>query len=154
MSIATLTTRADLLSRFLMAALQVESLKSCTTLNELRKAIESLPSGLDDTYSSTWAQIKAQSKLRSLLARRAIIWLVYAGRQLKISELQHALAVRCDKENFDNGDIAHQEVILSVCCGLIVVDRESQIVRFVREYISCIITPRQANGKILRLHCT
>ena len=66
---------------------------------------------------------------------RAIIWLTYAKRPLKISELQHALAVHRGAKNFDEDDVAAEETIISVCCGLIVIDRESQIVPFVRECI-------------------
>jgi hypothetical protein len=136
-SSATPTTKADLssISRFLIASLQVESLSSCTTVNELRKATESFSSDIDDTYSSTWIRIKDQFERGFSLATRAIIWLVYACRPLKISELQHALAVQRDAESFDDDDVAAEETILSVCRGLIVVDRESQIVRFVRKYI-------------------
>ncbi len=110
-------------------------MKNCTTVNELRKATESLSSDINDTYSSTWARIQAQSERRFSLATRAIIWLVYVCRPLKITELQHALAVQCGAETFDVDDVATEDMILSVCCGLIVVDSGSQIVRFVRESI-------------------
>jgi hypothetical protein len=126
-------TRADSLSRFLIAPLQIESLKSCTTVNELRKTAESLSSDIGDTYSSTWERIKAQSESAVALATRIIVWLTYASRPLKITELQHALAVQRGAETFDDDDVAPEETIVSVCCGLIVVDRESQIVPFVRE---------------------
>jgi hypothetical protein len=72
---------------------------------------------------------------------------------LKISELQHALAVQRGAETIDDDDVAAEETILSVCCGLIVVDTESQIVRFVREYLGVLKILRQADARILRLHC-
>jgi len=102
----------------LIAPLQIESLKSCTTINELRKTTESLSSDIEDTYSSTWERIKAQSESAVALATRAIIWLTYANRPLKITELQHALAVQLDAETFDDDDVAPEETIVSVCCGL------------------------------------
>ncbi len=68
------------------------------------------------------------------LATRAIILLTYAYRPLRITELQHALAVSDDAETFDGDGVVAEEVIVSVCCGLIVVDEESKIVRLVREY--------------------
>jgi len=113
----------------LVAPLQIESLKGCTTVNQLRQATEPFSSDINDTYSYTWARIKAQSESGFSLATRAIIWLVYACRPLKISELQHALAIQPGAETFDDDDIATVETILSVCCGLIIVDRESHIVR-------------------------
>lgn len=80
-------------------------------------------------------RIKAQRENHFLLARQAIIWLVHAHRPLKISEFRHALGVQLGAEIFDEYDIANEDTILLVCCGLIVVDRESQIVGFVRECI-------------------
>jgi hypothetical protein len=47
--------------------------------------------------------------------------------------LQHALAVSDDAETFDGDGVVVEQVIVSVCCGLIVVDKESKIVRLVRE---------------------
>jgi hypothetical protein len=117
----------------LVAALQIVSLKDSTTVNQLRSAINSFSSDIDKIYSSSWQRIKAQSKERVLLAERAILWLTYAYRPLKIAELQHALAVQC--ETFDDDDVAGEDMIVSVCCGLVIVDRESQIARLVREHV-------------------
>ena len=69
------------------------------------------------------------------LAMRAITLLTYAYRSLKITELLHALSVSKD-EIFDGDDVVPEQVIISVCCGLIVVDEKSKEVRLVREY-SC-----------------
>jgi hypothetical protein len=124
------------LRRFLVAALHIESLKNSTTVTQLRKAAGSLKSdSIHEIYSASWERIKAQPKERFLLAERAITWLTYAYRPLKIIELQHALACQCDGETFDNDDVADKELIVSVCYGLIVIDNESQIVRLVRECV-------------------
>jgi hypothetical protein len=119
----------------LVAALQIGSLKNSTTVNQLRKATNLLSSDINDIYSSSWKRIKAQSKERVWLAKGTIIWLTYAYRPLKITELQHALAVQYDGEAFDDDDVASEDMIVSVCCGLVVVDRESQIARLVREHV-------------------
>ena len=119
-----------------MTALQIESLEESTTVNELRKAAKSFSSDIDNLYSSTWKRIEAQSKKRVSLAKRAIIWLTYTFRPLKVIELQHALAVQPSTATFDGDDVATEEMIVSVCCGLVVIDAESQTVRLVREHIS------------------
>lgn len=113
--------------------LQIESLKNSTTINQLRKAANSFPSNIHDIYSASWARIKAQSYERASLAEGAIIWLTYAFRPLRITELQHALAVQRDGEGFDDDDIADEETIVSASCGLIGIDGESRVVRLVRE---------------------
>jgi len=125
--------------RFLAAALQIESLESCTSINNLRKAIKSLPSDLDDIYRSTLKRIKTQTEEELSLAARAITLLTHAYRSLEITELQHALGVPYnDTEIFNDGDVVKEAVIVSVCCGPIVVDKESKTVRLVREY-SCLL---------------
>jgi hypothetical protein len=81
------------------------------------------------------------------LAKTTICWIIYAKRQLKPAELQHALAVH--NWNKDAGDEQEGEVrekkeiqnlqdyllpvndILSVCAGLLTVDKERNIIRFV-----------------------
>jgi len=125
------------LQRFLAAALQIESLKICTSINNLRKAVKSLPSDLDDIYRSTLKRIKTQTEEDISLAARAITLLTHAYRTLEITELQHALGVPYNNtETFNDGDVVDEGAIVSVCCGLIVVDKESETVRLVREY-SC-----------------
>lgn len=119
--------------RFLAAALHIEALATCTTKNEFRNAVESLPSSTEDMYKSTLHRIQAQNEKFASLATRAIIWLTYACRSLEITELQHALAVSHERQLFDNDDVTPEELIVSSCCGLIVVDRRSRVVRLARE---------------------
>jgi hypothetical protein len=118
----------------LIAALQIDSLNRSISVNNVRKAVNSLPSGLNALYESTWGRIKAQTEEEVLLATSALVWLTYAYQSLTIEELQHALAVSDDLERFDEDDIAMEELIVSVCCGLVVVDARSRIIRLVREY--------------------
>ena len=125
-------------SRFLLAALQIDGLKDCTSVKKLRTAVESLPSGLHDLYERTWERIEAQTEDKVSLATRAIIWLTHAYEPLSVRKLQHAMVVLDEGEGFDDDDIVAEELIVSVCCGLIVVDHESRIVRLVREWILCI----------------
>ena len=119
----------------MIAALQIDSLSRSISVNHVRKAVNSLPSGLNSLYECTLARIEAQTEEEVLLATKALIWLTYAYQSLTIEDLQHVLAVSDVSERFDEDDIAMEELIVSVCCGLIVVDAQSRIVRLVREYI-------------------
>ena len=121
--------------RFLLAALQIGSWKHCTTVNELRKTVNSLPSGLDAFYERTLERIESQTTTEISVAMKAILSLTFAFRSLSIAELQHALPVPDDSEGFDGDDITEENVIVSVCFGLITIDKLSGIVRLVREYI-------------------
>jgi hypothetical protein len=134
----------------LLTALQIDGLKGCTSVKTLREAVDSLPSGLNALYECTCSRIKSQTKNEVSLATKAIIWLTYAYRPLKITELQHALAV--SDERFDEDDVAAKELIVSVCCGLIVVDKQSGIVRLVRKYITCSAKTADGEPTKIRLH--
>ncbi|TFK23447.1 hypothetical protein FA15DRAFT_745227, partial [Coprinopsis marcescibilis] len=118
---------------FLVAALHIESLQRTTTLKNLRKSLELLPSGVEDSYRSTWQRILSQSEEEAEQAKLAISWLTYAKRTLTITELVNALAVSQEDEAFDEDDILDPDLLLSVCCGLITVEEQSSHVRLVRE---------------------
>jgi hypothetical protein len=60
-----------------------------------------------------------------LLAESAII---------SVEDRRTSACARSDGETLDNDDVADEEKILSVCCGLVVTDTESQIIRLVCEY--------------------
>ena len=48
-----------------------------------------------------------------------------------MKELQHALAVEPDKSEPDEENLPDEELLTSVCAGLVIVDRESNIIRLV-----------------------
>ena len=105
--------------RFLLAALQIDSSKHCTSVNGLRKTVNSLPSGLDAFYKRTLERIESQTTTEISLA---ILSLTFAFRSLSIAELQHALPVSDESEGLDGDDITEDNVIVSVCFGLITID--------------------------------
>ena len=82
-------------------------------------------------YERTWERIEDQTDDEVSLARKVVIWLTHAYRPLKVTELQHAVAVPDEGDGFDEGDVTAEELIISVCCGLIMVDQQSRIVRLV-----------------------
>lgn len=120
-------------SRFLMARLQMDSLTDKTTPKALKKALEELPKGsgaLTATYDMVMQRITDQRPGFQSLAIRALTWITYAERLLCITELRHALAIEPGEPEFDEDNLDDIDQILSVCCGLVIVNRESQIVRF------------------------
>jgi hypothetical protein len=121
----------------LLTALQISSLKDTISVKGLLKAIDSLPAGLNALYECTFRRIETQAENKASLARKAIIWLIYAYRSLTITELQHALALSDETEKFDEDEVSPEKFIVSACCGLIVADKQSRTVRLVREYMTC-----------------
>jgi hypothetical protein len=78
-------------------------------------------------------RIEQQTKSRKMLARRVLSWVTYSRRHLSLKELQHALAVAPGMKEVDEEDIYNQDLLTSVCVGLVVLDEQSSIIRFVRE---------------------
>lgn len=93
-------------------------------------------------YSTTLERINAQPGTKPQLARQILTWLSYARRGLSVDDLRYALAIRLSHPIPPNEDIVDplslvdEHVLLSVCCGLVVVDKalnDSRSFRLVRE---------------------
>jgi len=76
-------------------------------------------------------RIKGQKPGFRQLAETVLTWIICATRPLKTPELQHALAVEVGEPELDEDNIPEVEVMISVCAGLVTVDRESNVVRLV-----------------------
>src|SRR6185503_5211905 len=57
--------------------------------------------------------------------------IICAKRPLTTSELQHALAVEVGEQELDIENLPQIEDMVSVCAGLVTVDKESSIIRLV-----------------------
>jgi hypothetical protein len=108
-----------------------------TTINsrEVRKTLRNLPKDTNDIYDETMKRVEEQTENRRNLAEQVLTWVIYTYRQLSLKELQHALAVSSDLEmtKMDSSALVDETILTSVCAGLVVVDKESSIVRLVRE---------------------
>jgi len=117
--------------RFLLAKLHMDSLASKPTRRAIRKALETLPKQLDETYDQAMERITSQSEDYSALAKNVLAWVSSAVRPLTVTELQHALAVELATTELDEDNIIEEELLVSVCLGLVEVDRMSAIIRLV-----------------------
>ena len=111
---------------FLMAKLQMDSLKCQRDRRSVRSTLENLPEKLDETYAQAMARIRAQSDIDAKIANCVLGWIVHATRPLTVREVQHALAVKPGQVEFDEESIVDEEVLVSVCLGLITMDHTSQ----------------------------
>ena len=78
---------------FLLTRLLIDQLLDQTTIRQMRRALDTLPSHLSEAYESSLKRIDAQSPSRKALAYRVIGWITQAQRQLTIAGLIHAIAV-------------------------------------------------------------
>ncbi|KAI9773772.1 MAG: hypothetical protein M1839_002005 [Geoglossum umbratile] len=140
---------------FLLAQLHIDSLMSKPTIGDIKLALQNLPKGmegLDITYEQAMKRIDGQEEGFRELAKHVLSWLIHAKRQLTATELQHALAVRIGMKELDKDFVPEVGVLLSICAGLVTVDKESNIIRLVhyttREYFKRTWTSWFPNAQI------
>jgi hypothetical protein len=97
------------------------------------------PKALGHAYGEAIKRIRSQREGFRRLAENVLLWVTCAKRLLTTSELQHALAVRIEKSTLDEKDLADTNIMVSVCAGLVMIDKKSDIIRLVhdttREYL-------------------
>jgi ankyrin repeat protein len=108
----------------------MDSLATKLTPNAVKRALETLPNDLRETYDEAMERIESQGSECKQLAIRILYWIFYALRPLTVQELQHALAVEPETSELDEGDIPDKELLTSLCAGLVVTDQKSNIIRF------------------------
>ena len=104
--------------RFRWAVCQLDVLQDCLRLPELRKALESLPRTLDETYSRILCNIPEG---HSQDAIRILQWLTYSARPLRVEELAEIVAVNIDGSPwFDcEARFPDQQDVLAICSSLV-----------------------------------
>ncbi|KAJ7445350.1 hypothetical protein B0H11DRAFT_431348 [Mycena galericulata] len=128
---------------FLLAKLHIDSLRKKNTIREVREALNALPKSLYGSYEIEIQRIDTQSNEDRKTAHSTITWVANAKRPLTVEELQVALAVKPGMKKLDEEeDLTDIDIILSVCAGLVIVDKESSVVRLVhyttQEYLDSI----------------
>jgi len=87
--------------------------------DEVQKALEDLPAGLDDTYVRIIDQISKKDPYSRDLALRCFQWAFFAQRPLTSKELQHAVSKNLPGSDHDS-NLDFVGVILEACANLIV----------------------------------
>jgi hypothetical protein len=109
----------------------MNSLAKKQTPRGVRDALKNLPNGLDDTYSEAMQRIQSQDEEDAQLAERVLYWISYAYTPLTVVEIRHALAVQVGDTDLDGEALSEENILVSVCAGLVTVDQESNIMRLV-----------------------
>lgn len=89
----------------------------------LRDALADLPLDLDKTYKDAMARIAAQDEEDACLAIQVLSWVLLSFRRMTVRELQEALAIQSDYDEGDEESLIDPEFFISVCGGLLVLDR-------------------------------
>ena len=113
--------------------MHIEAIASELKISRVRKALTGLPEILDKTYDDAMKRImEGQETNRKILAMNILMWLSCAKKPLTVRELQHAVAIMeldPDEHELDEDDFYDQDLLLTVCAGLVVVDPESGVIR-------------------------
>lgn len=119
-----------------MAVLQLERIRTERTVTRVHKALSLIPPGLAATYHDIVERIKRQAEPDNLLGLRILQWVSHSRRLLHVHELCHALAIdlednRPPTRQLDVDNILDAQSLIDVCAGLVVIEKESQVVRLV-----------------------
>lgn len=128
---------------FLLAKLNVDSLKDGRSINRINTILGMLPSGsgaYNDAYDRAMKRIANQSKDDHELAKKVLTWVVHAMRPLTGTDLETALAVELGKFILDPDNTIPVVELLSLCAGLVIMEEESGSIRLAhyttQEYFS------------------
>ena len=128
----------------------MDALAQEDNISDLKAALSRLPETINKTYEEALERIQNQGSRRAERGNEVLMWITFAQRPLTVSELLVALAIRRGDRNLDEDRIPQKEMLLSACCGLVVIDEESQIIRLVHytteEYFSSVRQTRFPNG--------
>lgn len=111
----------------------MDSLVNKNNRRAIYTALEQLPREIDDTYGEALKRIQEQNQDDRELAHNVLMWITFALRPLSILELEHALAVEEGSTQTHLDALPDEEIIISVCAGLVIID-ESDTVRLVRKH--------------------
>ena len=102
-------------------------------LVQLQKGYNALDSAYDDAMKRIELQLDGWRKL----ARKVLLWITHATRELSVEELREAVATDLGRSDLNIHEyLDDEDQIVSVCHGLVEVDQESQVVRLVQVGIS------------------
>ncbi|KAH6909762.1 hypothetical protein BKA70DRAFT_1471887 [Coprinopsis sp. MPI-PUGE-AT-0042] len=116
---------------FLHASLQLEALRECTSIREVKEALATFSTEIEGLYRETWKRITGQSHSKALLAKKVFLWVTIATRPLTMDELRFALASCPETHRFDPSRLVQEGTLLGLCRGLVTVEEETRLVRLV-----------------------
>lgn len=111
----------------------MDSLSTNTNAKEIRGALQQLPSTVEGAYDLAMLRIGEQNQKHIDLAHNVLMWVTNARRPLTLLELQHAVSIQPHDTSLDEEGFEVEEIFLSVCAGLVVVDETSGTTKLIRK---------------------
>ena len=117
-----------MLFRFRWVQCQLGVLKRCVTAVQVRKALDDLPSSLNETYERILLKIKEDAHAAEVV-RNALAWLVVALMPLRLTQIMDGLSVDPDRKvlSRDSGPL-HGPALLDALGSLVTYNEVTDIV--------------------------
>jgi hypothetical protein len=116
---------------------QLDALRKCLTLIEVREALKLLPKTLDETYARILCSIDKEGHGKH--AFKVLQWLAYSTRPLRIEEIAEVIAVDIEGDLRFNPEnrLREPQDILTICSSLVTTaGLELRLAHFsVKEYL-------------------
>ncbi|KAF7378485.1 Ankyrin repeat domain containing protein [Mycena sanguinolenta] len=116
---------------FLLAKLHIDSIVNKLNVAAIQDALNKLSTNLHGAYHDIVERINRASEEERQLAWRTLSWVLNAKTPLRHSWLQAALAVDPDSTELDPNRQTDIDLILSLCAGLVVIDKVDDKVRLI-----------------------
>ncbi|EPS38280.1 hypothetical protein H072_8034 [Dactylellina haptotyla CBS 200.50] len=123
----------------LLVKLSFNYLSSATSLREIQDILEESQKFhianededqtivYKEAYHKTMEAIMSQGELSRRRATKAISWVLFARRALKISELQHAIAIDGQTVDFDDTNVSPKTIIMNICKSLLTINERDEV---------------------------
>ena len=118
-------------SRFLLPALQIQSIVNEPTTGEMEDAIEAMPHDLHQAFYQTLARIQRQPDGRKRLGMNVLLWTSHSQGSLTVAELSEAMAFKPGNTSLNPRRRPSQNMMIECCMGLVTVDQESSSIHLV-----------------------
>lgn len=126
--------------------LYMDSLRDKNSKQEIKDAVKKLPcvhfqpdkskedqqsAVLTAAYSDVLERINAQPPGHRAIALKALMWVTFAREQLSIQRFRGVVCTIVGDRVFDIDNLRDTGTMISMCCGLVIVDEKSRVVRLV-----------------------
>ncbi|KAK0378058.1 hypothetical protein CLIM01_04604 [Colletotrichum limetticola] len=124
------------IQRFQWAACQLDSLSQCRTIRDIKKSLQKLPNGLDETYSRSLLKVPPSD---IPLIQKTLTWLAFSPVPITLHELWEALAIEKGNDVIDDESrLRSPQDILVIGKSLITVSTDGHVMLShlsVRDYL-------------------
>ena len=122
----------------------MDALAPKRTPKAVRKALQELPSGVNDTYDQALVRInpprEVNSEEDSRYAMKLLMWMTFARRPLTIAEMEHAVTISFNivdlppdedclmkVSDIDPDEVLSASELTSMCAGLVIIDASDKV---------------------------